>query len=174
MDLSPEMLDSLRADTRADSAVIETRTADMATVELPAKSFDLIISSYAMHYLHNDDKRALLRKMHSWLAPGGRLVIADMMVGRSLDQHHRRVLNDKALSMLRRGPAGWWRLLKNVIRIGSGRGRLHSCAPDWWIRAVTDAGYRDVRYEHVFSEAGIVAARAAIPPSPDLPIEKTA
>ena len=47
----------------------------------------------------------------------------------------------------------------NVARIGSGKGRLRPCPPDWWIDAVTDAGFGDVRYEHVISEAGIVFAR---------------
>jgi len=78
------------------------------------------------------------------------------MLDLSLDRHHRQVLADKASAMLRRGPSGWWRLLKNIVRIGSGRGRLHPCAPDWWTQALQAAQYTAVRYEHVSSEAGIV------------------
>jgi len=67
-----------------------------------------------------------------------------------------QVLADKASAMLRQGPSGWWRLLKNIARIGSGRGRLHPCTPAWWTQALQTAGYNAVRYEHVSSEAGIV------------------
>lgn len=158
-DLSEQMLGSLRADAARAGAPVTTLVSDMAQLQLPPASFDLIVSSYAMHYLADDDKALLLRHMHGWLVPGGRIVVADMMVGRKLDKHHRRVFLDKATAMLRQGPAGAWRLATNVARIGSGRGRLRPCPPDWWIAAVNDAGFADVRYEHVFSEAGIVFAR---------------
>lgn len=155
-DLSAQMLLSLRTDAERAGAPITTLVADMAQLQLPASSFELIVSSYALHYLTDVDKQQLLLKMHDWLVPGGRIVLADMMVGRKLDQHHRAVFREKALAMLRRGPAGWWRLTKNVARIGSGKGRLRPCPPEWWITAVNDAGFSDVRYEHVISEAGIV------------------
>ncbi|MHB1473816.1 MAG: class I SAM-dependent methyltransferase [Dermatophilaceae bacterium] len=155
-DLSAEMLRSLRADAERTGAPVTTLVADMAQLQLPASSFELIVSSYAMHYLTDVDKQQLLRNMHRWVVPGGRIVLADMMVGRKLDQHHREVFREKALAMLRRGPAGWWRLAKNVARIGSGKGRLRPCPPGWWVAAVNDAGFSDVRYEHIISEAGIV------------------
>jgi len=161
-DLSAEMLRSLRADAERTGAPITTLVADMAQLQLPASSFELIVSSYAMHYLTDVDKKQLLAKIHNWVVPGGRIVLADMMVGRKLDQHHRGVFREKALAMLRRGPAGWWRLAKNVARIGSGRGRLRPCPPDWWVAAVNDAGFCDVRYEHVISEAGIVVATRSL------------
>lgn len=162
VDLSPAMLESL-AKRAADAGVtVQTQAQDMAGLQLPPQSFDLIVSNYAMHYLSDDEKRALLRRVLDWLAPGGRFVMSDMMLGRSLDTHHRRVLADKAAAMLRRGPAGWWRLLKNIVRIGTGRGRLHPCTPRWWQAALADAGFAGVEYEHVSSEAGILAAR--VPP----------
>jgi SAM-dependent methyltransferase len=157
-DLSSEMLRSLREDAEKAEAPVNTLVADMAQLKLPASSFELIVSTYAMHYLTDDDKLQLLRNMHRWVVPGGRIVVADMMVGRKLDKHHRRVFLQKASAMLRHGPAGWWRLAINVARIGSGRGRLRPCPPDWWVAAVNDAGFSDVSYEHVFSEAGIVLA----------------
>jgi len=161
-DLSAKMLLSLRADAEQAAAPITTLVADMAQLQLPASSFELIVSSYAMHYLTDDDKQELLGNMHRWVVPGGRIVVADMMVGRKLDKHHRGVFLQKASTMLRRGPAGWWRLATNVVRIGSGRGRLRPCPPDWWVSAVDDAGFSDVSYEHVFSEAGIVVATRSL------------
>jgi len=84
-DLSSEMMLSLRAKAERAGAPITTLVADMAQLDFPASSYDLIVSSYAMHYLTDADKQSLLRKMHSWVAPGGRIVLADMMVGRKLD-----------------------------------------------------------------------------------------
>jgi len=161
-DLSAEMLRSLGEDAERAEVPITTLAADMAQLQLPASSFELIVSSYAMHYLTDDDKQQLLRNMHRWVVPGGRVVVADMMVGRKLDQHHRGVFRQKASAMLRRGPAGWWRLAKNVARIGSGIGRLRPCPPQWWIAALNDAGFCDVHYEHVISEAGIVVASRSV------------
>lgn len=158
VDLSGAMLEALRG--RAEQAGlsnVSTEAIDMAGARFPSSSFDLVISGYAMHYLLDADKMLLLSRIHDWLVPGGRLVISDMMLGRSLDQHHRRVLADKAASMLRRGPAGWWRLLKNFYRLAAKRGRLHPCAPAWWIEALPKAGFVDVRYEHVASEAGVIS-----------------
>ena len=155
VDLSAAMLDALRAQAEAAGLSITTEAGDMAGVSFPAASLELVVSGYAMHYLLDEDKQAVLRRIHGWLVPGGRLVISDMMLGRSLDGHHRRILVDKAGAMLRRGPAGWWRLLKNISRIATKRGRLHPCTPAWWCRALTDAGFAEVRYEHVASEAGL-------------------
>lgn len=160
-DLSAQMLGFLRADAERTGAAITTLAADMAQLQLPASSFDLIVSSYAFHYLPDLDKQQLLAKMYDWVVPGGRIVIADMMVGRKLDRHHRGIFREKALAMLRHGPAGWWRLAKNLARIGSGRGRLRPRPPEWWIAAVNDAGFADVHQENVVSEAGIVIGTRA-------------
>ncbi|MCW2723543.1 MAG: Methyltransferase type 11 [Frankiales bacterium] len=159
VDLSEAMLETLARDAATAQLPVTVQVSDMAQLDLLSRSFDLIVSNYAFHYMADADKEALLRRMRGWLVPGGRLVLSDMMIGRKLDPHHRRVLAEKALTMLRRGPAGWWRLVKNVARIGSGRGRLRPQAPDWWLAAVTAAGFTAVAYEHVVSEAGIISAR---------------
>lgn len=157
VDLSAAMLDALRAQAELAGLSITTEAGDMAGVTFPASSLDLVVSGYAMHYLLNEDKHVVLRRIHDWLVPGGRLVISDMMLGRSLDGYHRQIFLDKAGEMLRRGPAGWWRLLKNLFRIATERGRLHPCTPAWWCQALAEAGFAEVRYEHVASEAGLVS-----------------
>lgn len=159
-DISGGMLSTLAAAARRRGQRVRTHTSAMEDLHFPRGSFELVVSNYAMHYLTDRDKAAMLRKILGWLVPGGRVVIGDMMIGRSMDDHHRRVLRQKAVVLLRRGPAGWWRLLKNVIRVGTGKGRLRPAAPQWWTAALTEAGFRDVRYEHVLSEAGIVTGVA--------------
>lgn len=157
VDLSAGMLASLRAQAdQTGDVTITTQIGDMAGVAFAPASYDLVVSAYAMHYLLDPQKLILLRRAYDWLAPGGRLLVSDMMLGRSLDQHHRRVFADKAGAMLRHGPAGWWRLAKNIGRIALKRGRLHPCTPAWWSNALTEAGFTHVTYEHVSSEAGIV------------------
>jgi SAM-dependent methyltransferase len=160
VDLSPEMLQTLDSAAQRAGQKVVTQAADISQLRLRPACVDVIVSSYAMHYLADVDKHAVLGRAREWLTPGGRLVIADMMVGRKLDAHHRQVFWEKAVTMLRRGPAGWWRLVVNVLRLGSGRGRLRPCPPQWWVAAMTAAGFVDVAYEHVVSEAGIVVGRS--------------
>lgn len=164
------MLSTLTAAARGDGNAVLTRTGPMEDLRFPAGSFELVVSNYAMHYLTDPDKVAVLERVRGWLVPGGRLVVGDMMVGRSLDEHHRKALAEKAAALLRRGPAGWWRLVKNLIRIGAGKGRLRPAAPEWWTGALTEAGFLEVGYEHVVSEAGItfgIAPRGGDrPPTP--------
>ncbi|OIQ86504.1 putative methyltransferase [mine drainage metagenome] len=160
VDISPKMLLALRAKVPPTGAVLTTAAADMARLELPSASFDLIVSNYAMHYLTDADKKKLVHDIRDWLVPGGRVVIGDMMVGRKLDRYHRGVFREKAFAMFRQGLPGWWRLAKNVARIASGTGRLRPCPPEWWVAVLDGAGFSDVRYEHIRSEAGVVVGRA--------------
>jgi hypothetical protein len=37
-----------------------------------------------------------------------------------------------------------------------------SCPPESWVAAVKDAGFSNVRYENVISEAGIVVATRSV------------
>lgn len=160
VDISEAMLSSLSAAASPHhQATITTKVAAMQELRFPPATFDVVVSNYAMHYLTDEDKLAVLRQIRQWLAPGGRLIIGDMMIGRRLDEHHRHVLKQKAMVMLRRGPAGWWRLLKNAFRITTRKGRLRPCPPDWWTAALADTGFQRVHYEHIVSEAGIVTAR---------------
>ncbi len=56
-----------------------------------------------------------------------------------------------------RGPAGWWRIAKNLARYGLGVGHEHPATPQFWQLALRDAGFTDVRFEPVVAEAGIVS-----------------
>jgi SAM-dependent methyltransferase len=52
--------------------LIDYRVADIETVELPAESFDVVVSNLAFHYL--SDLRRLFDRIFAWLRPGGQLV----------------------------------------------------------------------------------------------------
>ena len=158
VDISPVMAESLteRA-AQAGLRNVRTEVADLRTFRLPAASVDLIVSSYALHHLRDRDKRALAAEAARWLRPGGRIVVADMMFGRGATPRDREILREKAAAFAARGPAGWWRLAKNLARYGLGVGCEHPAAPQFWQLALRDAGFTDVRFEQVVAEAGIVS-----------------
>lgn len=74
VDLSEKMLDELAAKNSA-TIQIKTRMRDILKDPLP-ETFDLIISSMAMH--HVPDTRALLTSLYAHLRPGGAIAIADL------------------------------------------------------------------------------------------------
>jgi ubiquinone/menaquinone biosynthesis C-methylase UbiE len=158
VDVSPVMVESLAGHaTQAGLRNVRTGVADLRTFRLPHASVDLIVSSYALHHLRDEDKRVLVAAAARWLRPGGRIVVADMMFGRGATQRDREILRHKLTVLAARGPAGWWRIVKNLARYGLGVGHEHPAAPQFWQLALRDAGFTDVRFEPVVAEAGIVS-----------------
>jgi ubiquinone/menaquinone biosynthesis C-methylase UbiE len=158
VDISPVMADSLAARAaEAGLRNVRTEVADLRTFRLPAASVDLVVSSYALHHLRDEDKRTLAAEAARWLRPGGRIVVADMMFGRGTTQRDREILRAKATAFAVRGPAGWWRIAKNLTRYGLGVGHEHPAAPQFWQLALRDAGFTQVRFEPIVAEAGIVS-----------------
>jgi SAM-dependent methyltransferase len=72
IDLSKNMIERARS-TTADAA-IEYCIADLDTLELPEKAFDLAYSALSFHYIQ--DFGRLVRMIHQALVPGGRLVFS--------------------------------------------------------------------------------------------------
>ena len=158
VDISPVMAESLAARAaRAGLGNVATTVADLRAFQLPAASVNLVVSSYALHHLRDEDKRALAAQAARWLRPGGRIVVADMMFGRGATRRDREILRAKATAFAIRGPAGWWRIAKNLARYGLGVGHEHPATPQFWQLALRDAGFTDVRFEPVVAEAGIVS-----------------
>jgi tRNA (cmo5U34)-methyltransferase len=52
---------------------------------LPEGPFDLVVSCLAVHHLGSDEKRKLFRRVAEVLRPGGRFVLADVVVPESPD-----------------------------------------------------------------------------------------
>src|SRR5215831_323286 len=117
VDVSPSMAHRLQ--TEAGRQGMRSVTAVAMPIEklsLRPETFDLIISSYALHHLRDHDKARLVQACYSWLRPGGRLVIADMMLGRGGSPRDREIIRSKIRTLVRRGPGGWWRIAKNAVR----------------------------------------------------------
>lgn len=162
VDISETMLERLRASASTRGiANVEARTADLATLHLPYRSVDVIVSNYALHHLTDSEKSALLVRAHAWLRPGGRLVVADMMFGRGGSARDRRILATKVLALARKGPGGVWRIVKNLVRFGLRLGTERPAPPEFWCRSAEAAGFGAVQYRSIAGEAGMLTAVAA-------------
>jgi len=148
VDISSSMCEYLR--TKAASA-----GAALPFIEAFA---DLVVSNYCFHHLADDDKLRALREAHRVLKPGGRLVFADMMFTLGVnDPRDRRVLADKVRAMVRKGPAGVARLLRNGMRVVTGRWE-HPARADWWQTALMRGGFTEILVEVLDHEGGIARA----------------
>ncbi|HLH58261.1 MAG TPA: methyltransferase domain-containing protein [Streptosporangiaceae bacterium] len=157
VDISPAMTGSLLERAReAGLRNVATEVCDLKDFRLPAASVDLVVSSYALHHLLDPDKRFVVAQAMAWLRPGGRIVIADMMFGRGASQRDRQILKQKAAALAAKGPGGVWRIAKNLGRYGLRIGQEHPASPEFWLRALRDAGFTGASFEPVVAEAGIV------------------
>lgn len=162
VDLSPAMLAALaNSADRSSITNITTVLADVGDYDLPPASVDIVVSSYALHHLTDDDKISLLRRVRLWLRPGGRLVVADMMFGRGATSRDRAIFRDKVVALARKGPGGWWRILKNVARLGLGVGHEQPASPSFWQQQARAAGFATVTYRPLIAEAGLLVAKTA-------------
>ena len=70
LDFSPTMLDRLHASFNGDAA-IEIVAHNMDVALPPLGTFDAVLSSFAIHHLAHERKRALYAEVFGLLAPGG-------------------------------------------------------------------------------------------------------
>jgi SAM-dependent methyltransferase len=167
-DLAKPMVDALA--TRAERcrlANVHPVVADLSHLDLPESSVDLVVSNYALHHLTDADKVALVGRVARWLRPGGRLVVADMMFGRGSSRRDRAIIWRKVLSLARRGPGGRC-IGKNLWRFGVRRGTEMPASPEFWLGALSAAGFEGVSFDPVVAEAGVVTGRVAGAPDPRL------
>jgi tRNA (cmo5U34)-methyltransferase len=75
IDSSPEMLERARS-SYADADLRLSRLED----PLPEGPFDLVFSALAVHHLDGAGKRDLFRRVAEIVRPGGRFVLADVVV----------------------------------------------------------------------------------------------
>jgi len=156
VDISEAMIDLLAAN--ADAASVDNVEAVASPIErfdLGPSSVDLVVSNYALHHLRDRDKARLVARAATWLRPGGRLVIGDMMFGRGADRRDREVIASKVAVLARRGPGGWWRIAKNASRYLL-RLQERPVPIGAWVDILRRAGLADVRAIPVVSEAAVV------------------
>jgi ubiquinone/menaquinone biosynthesis C-methylase UbiE len=163
VDISQEMIDLLH--TKAQGAGLDNlqlKVQPIESLELERESVDLVVTNYALHHLRDADKATAVAHAFTWLRPGGQLVIGDMMFGRGGSAHDRRVITAKLRELGRRGPAGWWRIVKNIWRF-SVRTSEKPLSTERWETLVGDAGFGDITARIVVQEAGVLSATKPSP-----------
>lgn len=156
VDLSQAMIDLLTDHARgAGIDNVEGRAAAIENLQIEEASVDLIVSNYALHHLRDDDKRRVVQRCAHWLRPGGRLVIGDMMFGRGGDPRDRVIIASKLSVMLRKGPAGWYRIAKNAGRYVL-RFQERPVSMSTWVHLLEQAGFERVVAVPVVNEAAVV------------------
>jgi ubiquinone/menaquinone biosynthesis C-methylase UbiE len=156
VDVSQRMIDLLLANAEtAGLSNIDARATPIEHLEIAPGSVDVIVSNYALHHLHDADKAAAVEHAARWLKPGGRLVVGDMMFGRGSEARDREIIASKVKMMLRKGPAGWWRIAKNAARYLARYGE-RPVSMSTWVSYFERAGLAEVRAIPVVNEAAVV------------------
>jgi 4-hydroxy-2,2'-bipyrrole-5-carbaldehyde O-methyltransferase len=94
VDLDATVVDLARQ-RLADAGVagrFQVHHADIRTLQLPAASFDLVLLLQNIYYFAEDQRPDLLRHLHGLLTPGGALLLASLVAGRSLAAAHYDLL----------------------------------------------------------------------------------
>ncbi len=166
IDVSQAMIELLEQNAlRAGLANLEGRAVPVEHLELPASSVDVVVSNYALHHLRDPDKAIAVAAAARWLRPGGRLVVGDMMFGRGGEARDREIISSKVALMLRRGPAGWWRIAKNASRYLL-RFQERPISMAAWVSLFERAGLSDVRALPVVNEAAVVVGTKPLGEAP--------
>lgn len=155
VDISQKMIETLEEKAAKEGLSVTTHVGPVQSIRIPGGSLDLVVSNYAMHHLYDEEKRAVVAAAVTWLRPGGRVVFGDMMFGRGGTKRDREIIGSKVRLLIKRGPAGWWRVAKNVARFTL-RMRERPLPMTTWVQMLQDAGLVDVRGVPVVAEAAVV------------------
>lgn len=159
VDISEPMLNRLDDAASADGVHnVTPLVADLRRLPLEDECATLVVSNYAFHHLDNPGKELALAEARRILQPGGRLVLCDMMFSLSLEPRDRRLVWEKVAALLKRGPAGVVRIIRNAFRLLVGRWEQPS-TPDRWKEMLAARGFADVRIELLEHEAAVAVAR---------------
>ncbi len=156
VDVSPAMIARLK-ERAAERSVrsIDGLAMPIEDLSLPTESADLIVTSYALHHLRDQDKAALVGAAYRWLRPGGTLLVADMMFGRGATKADRVIIRFKIRALARKGIGGWWRIAKNGYRYLA-RVQERPVSVSAWTAMLGRAGFVSITASSIVAEAGLV------------------
>lgn len=157
VDISQNMIDLLREKALGQgTSNITGIVRSVEQFDMPPASVDLVVSNYALHHLHDRDKEKVVVAAFRWLRPGGRLVIGDMMFGRGGTARDRAIIGSKVTTLAKRGPGGWWRLVKNIGRFTL-RFQERPVSIETWTAYFAKAGFVDATATPVVAEAAVMS-----------------
>src|SRR5712691_1452909 len=137
---------------------LECLATPIERLSLPAECVDLIVSSYALHYLRDMDKGRLVAAAYYWLKPGGMFILADMMFGRGATSQDRAIIRTKVGALAKKGIGGWWRIAKNSYRYLV-RAQERPVSISTWATMFARAGFKSITASSIVNEAGLVTGR---------------
>ncbi len=159
VDVSQAMIDLLRRHAQESGLTnIDARTGAIEELDLAPGSVDVVVTNYARHHLRDRDKQVVVERAARWLRPGGRLVIGDMMFGRGGDARDWAIAAGKVKALVRKGPGGVWRVVKNLWRY-TWRVQERPVSMSAWQSMLRKAGFEAVEAVGVLAEAGVVGGR---------------
>ncbi len=147
---------------------LEVLARPIDCLSLPARSADLIVTSYALHRLRDADKQRLVAAAYHWLRPGGTFIVADMMFGRGTSSQDRAIIRSKVRSLASKGIGGWWRIAKNSYRYLV-RVQDHPVSISAWTAMFARAGFTGITAYSIVNEAGLVSGRRPSVPAQAAP-----
>jgi len=137
---------------------LECLATPIERLSLPAECVDLIVTSYALHYLRDLDKGRLVAAAYYWLKPGGTFILADMMFGRGVTSQDRAIIKTKIGALAKKGIGGWWRIAKNSYRYLI-RAQERPVSISTWATMFARAGFKSITASSIVNEAGLVTGR---------------
>ena len=109
VDVSRDSLDICRERLAECERLICDET-DFRNLEFPEGSFDLIVSSIAIHHLDAAGKQSLFQRCHNWLSDGGIFCFADQCAGETEDLYARHIENWKQQTMQAGSTEAEWQM----------------------------------------------------------------
>jgi ubiquinone/menaquinone biosynthesis C-methylase UbiE len=171
IDASATMISKL--EQRAEQLALigfECLASPIERLSLPAESVNVVVSSYALHYVRDADKGRLVAAAYHWLKPGGTLIIADMMFGRGATSQDRAIIRSKMGALARKGIGGWWRIAKNSYRYLV-RAQERPVSISAWATMLARAGFKGITASSIVNEAGLVTGRRPASGGLDSPVQ---
>ena len=127
VDVSESMIRRMEAQAAEEGLhSVRGMVAPIEHLELPAASLDLVVTNYALHHLLDGEKEKVVRAAAQWLRPGGRLVVADLMLGRGAARDGQG--SDHRFPQWLPSPFGEFAGGPRITRIGARTGHHQQCA----------------------------------------------
>lgn len=146
--------------SRLHMSTIRTEAVEPTDLIMPMESCDLVVSGLVLHHCLNVDKRTLVPRARRWLRPGGRLVIGDMMPEGGATTGLRRLGRGGSAAVGRgRIDSSAGRIFPSLLHLL----RETPASGEFWVQALTDAGFRDVGHQQVEPGLGVVWGRVERP-----------
>jgi len=150
LDPAAKMLEEARVRIKSPNVVFEEGSAADLSM-FPARSFDAVVSNFALHHLSHEDKKVCAQEVFRVLRPGGLFIYGDQhcnVMGEVDDPervlHTLELLTNKARHyFLNAGMERMLLQLRLLPRFINQDGEILA-TPEFWIEAIRAAGFDEI------------------------------